>query len=142
MMPRILPLLMIALACPAAAESVVAVRTLPAHSVIAAEDMTLVDAEIDGALTDPGLAIGQELKTTVYAGRPLRPGDLGPPALVERNQVVSLVYRSGSLSILAEGRSLARGGEGETIRAINLTSRATVTGRITADGKILVGDRN
>lgn len=141
-MKALLAPLLIALAGPAGAEAVVAVRTLPAHTVIAAEDLTLVDAEIDGALTDPALAVGQELKSTIYAGRPLRPGDLGPPALVERNQVVSLVYRSGSLSILAEGRSLARGGEGETIRAINLTSRATVTGRITADGKILVGDPN
>jgi hypothetical protein len=71
-------------------------------------------------------------------------GRCGPAILARRagrtqpgRQRWSIV--SGSLAILAEGRSLARGGEGETIRAMNLTSRATVTGRIGPDGAILVG---
>lgn len=126
----------------AGAESVVAVRTLPAQTVIAAADVMLVDAQIDGALTEIGPAVGMELRTTVYAGRPLRPGDLGTPALVERNQIVSLVYRSGTLVILADGRALSRGAEGDVIRAMNLASKSTVSGRIGPDGRIFVGDLN
>ena len=126
----------------AAAESVVAVRTLPAQTVIEAADVTLVDAEIDGALTAITPALGQELKTTVYAGRPLRTEDLGAPALIERNQIVSLVYRSGGLVILADGRALARGAEGDVIRVMNLASKSTVSGRVGPDGRILVGDQN
>ncbi|MFZ1482670.1 MAG: flagellar basal body P-ring formation chaperone FlgA [Paracoccaceae bacterium] len=126
----------------AAAESVVAVRTLPAQTVIEAADVTLVDAEIDGALSAITPALGQELKTTVYAGRPLRPENLGAPALIERNQIVSLVYRSGGLVILADGRALARGAEGDVIRVMNLASKSTVSGRVGPDGHILVGDQN
>jgi flagella basal body P-ring formation protein FlgA len=126
---------------PRRADSLVAVRTLPAHTVIAAEDLTLVDAEIAGALTDPPWPSGKRPEVAIYAGRPVRPGDLGPPALVERNQVSAWSTVPGRC-ILAEGRSLARGGEGETIRVINLTSRTTVTGRIGPDGAVLVGDPN
>ena len=71
---------------------------------------------------------------------PLRPEDLGAPALVERNQIVSLVYRSGGLVILADGRALARGAEGDVIRVMNLASKTTVSGRVGPDGRILVGD--
>jgi flagella basal body P-ring formation protein FlgA len=75
---------------------------------------------------------------TIYAGRPVRPGDVGPPAIVERNQIVPLVFQSSILRIETEARALARAGEGERIRVLNLTSRAPVTGRVQPDGTILV----
>jgi flagellar basal body P-ring formation protein FlgA len=127
------------LASPALAENVVATRTIPAGSVIGPEDVTMVDAVLPGALTDVSLAMGQEARVAIYAGRPVRPSDLGPPTLVQRNQLVPLIYRSGSLAILTEGRALARGSAGEVIRIMNLGSRATVSGRIGADGAVYVG---
>lgn len=132
-------LLALTLAGPALAESVVATRTIPALSVIGPEDVTLVDAAHNGALGDPSLAVGQETKVAIYAGKPVRPGDLGPPTLVERNQVVALVFQSGGLAIATEGRALARGSQGEVIRVLNLNSRTTVSGRIGADGAVYVG---
>jgi flagellar basal body P-ring formation protein FlgA len=75
---------------------------------------------------------------TLYAGRPIPLSALGPPALVERNQVVTLVFQRGGLEIRAEGRALGRGGEGDTIRIMNLASRNTVTGWVTGDGLIHV----
>ncbi|MEZ5796985.1 MAG: flagellar basal body P-ring formation chaperone FlgA [Paracoccaceae bacterium] len=126
----------------AMAESVVAVRTIPAQSVLTEADLTLVDATIDGALTGISQAVGRELKTTVYAGRPISAANLTAPALVERNQTVGLVYQAGALIILAEGRALARGGEGDVIRAMNLVSKTTVSGRIAADGRLYVGVDN
>lgn len=128
--------------CLSMAESVVVVRTLPAHTRISVEDLAFVDAQIPGALTEVGPAIGQETRITIYAGRPLRAQDIQPPALVERNQIVSLIYLSGGLSIRAEGRALQRGAEGEWVRAMNLASKSTVSGRVAPDGQILVGDSN
>jgi flagellar basal body P-ring formation protein FlgA len=130
------------LASPALAENVVATRTIPAGSVIGPEDVTMVDAVLPGALTDVSLAMGQEARVAIYAGRPVRPSDLGPPTLVQRNQLVPLIYRSGGLAILTEGRALARGSVGEVIRIMNLGSRATVSGRIGADGAVYVGWEN
>lgn len=132
-------LLVILLAQPAFAESVVATRTIRAKSVITAQDLTTVSAALPGALTDPAEALGLEARVAIYAGKPVRAGDLGPPALVDRNQLVSLVFLSGGLAISAEGRSLGRGSEGDLVQVMNLASRNTVTGRVGPDGAVYVG---
>jgi flagella basal body P-ring formation protein FlgA len=123
----------------AQADSLVATRTLRAETILAPADMTLVAAMIPGALDDPALALGQEARVTLYAGRPIRAADIGPPAIVDRNQIVPLVYAGGGLSILTEGRALGRGGIGDVIRVMNLASRSTVSGRIGAGGEVRVG---
>ncbi|MGL6209761.1 MAG: flagellar basal body P-ring formation chaperone FlgA [Paracoccaceae bacterium] len=132
-------LLFCLLASPALAESLVATRPIRAQQAIAAEDVTLVDADIDGALRHPAQAIGLEARVVIYPGRPVRAADIGPPAIVERNQIVPLAYRAGALAILTEGRALSRGGAGDMIKVMNLTSRTTVTGLIGSDGTVIVG---
>ena len=126
-------------AAPAQAQSVIAARTLRAQTVISAQDVTLSEATIPGAYTALDEVIGLETRVALYAERPVRSGEVGPPALVERNQIVPLIYQTGSLLIQAEGRALDRAGIGETIRVMNLASRQTVSGRIRADGTIAVG---
>lgn len=126
-------------AAPAAAEVVVPLRTIPANSVIAPEDLGFSDDAIPGAVADPNEAVGLEARVALYAGRPIRPSDLRPPALVERNAVVPLVFRSGALTIVAEGRALDRASLGEAVRVINLSSRVTVTAVVGADGAAHVG---
>ena len=127
------------LTTPVLAESVVATRTLRPNTVIGPDDLTVVDAKLPGALTDPAQALGLETRVAIYAGRPVVPADLGTLTLVQRNQVVSLVYLAGGLAISTEGRALARGSEGETIRVLNLASRTTVSGRIGPNGAVYVG---
>jgi flagellar basal body P-ring formation protein FlgA len=132
-------LILLAAAQPALAESVVATRTLRPQTLIQPEDLTVVDADLPGALRDPALAHGLETRVAIYAGKPVRAGDLGAPTLVARNQIVALVYLSGSLAISAEGRALSSGSEGDEVRVMNLASRSTVSGRIGPDGAIYVG---
>ncbi len=86
---------------PAMADALIANRMIKAQSVISAEDVTLVSADIPGALTDVGAATGLETRIAIYPGRPIMMGDLGAPALVERNQPVLLTYRKGTLAIQA-----------------------------------------
>jgi flagellar basal body P-ring formation protein FlgA len=135
-------LLALLVAGPVAAESLVATRTIRAQAIIAADDLTLVAAEVPGALTDPAGVVGLEARVTIYAGRPVRLSDLGSAALIERNQVVPLIYLAGGLAISTEGRAMARGGEGDVIRVINLASRTTVSGRVGPDGAVYVGTEN
>ena len=123
----------------AMADSVVATRTIRAQSVVQADDVTLVAAAIPNALGNLTDAVGQEARVSIYAGRPILASDLGAPAVVDRNQIVPLAYQSGALAILTEGRALARGGVGDVIRVMNLASRSTVSGRISANGTVLVG---
>lgn len=134
---RYAALLPFLVAMPAQADTLVATRTLRAQTIVTAADLAVRDGPAAG-LSDPADAIGQETRVTIYAGRPLQPGDLGPPAVIERNQIVPLVYESAILRIETEARALARAGIGETIRVMNLGSRTPVTGHVQADGSVLV----
>lgn len=138
-MKTVFLLLALFAAAPASAQSVLAARTIRAQTVIGPEDVVLSEDTVNGAYTALDEVIGFESRVALYAGRPVRSGEVGPPALVERNQVVPLIYRAGGLVISAEGRALGRAGLGETIRVMNLASRQTVSGRIRADGTIVVG---
>ena len=133
---RMLPFL---LGLPAFADSVVATRTIRAQTEVTAEDLTLVAMEIPGALTDTAAAIGQEARVAIYAGRPIRQKDLGPGTVIDRNQIIPLFYAVGGLTIQTEGRALARGGVGDVIEIMNLSSRKKVLGQIGPDGVVRVG---
>jgi flagella basal body P-ring formation protein FlgA len=135
MMRFSLALLVCVAAAPLAeAGSLVAARTLRAQTILTEADLATAEEPIPGALTDPREAIGLETRVAIYPQQPIRAGDLAPPAVVERNQVIPLTYRSGSLSSLTEGRALDRGAAGESIRMMNLTSKATIYATLGADG--------
>ena len=82
------------------------------------------------------MSFGRSIRTG--PGRPVRAVDVGPPAIVDRNDLVVLVFNRQPLSISTEGRALGRGAVGERIRVMNLSSRTTVTGLIRPDGQIEV----
>ncbi|MFK7939521.1 MAG: flagellar basal body P-ring formation chaperone FlgA [Roseovarius sp.] len=123
---------------PVAADTVFAARTIRAQSILTAQDLILKNVNVPGAIADPSAIIGQEARVALYADRPIRLGDVGPPALVDRNQIVPLVFATDGLMITTEGRSMARAGVGEHIRVMNLSSRNTVMGLVMADGRVLV----
>jgi len=129
-----LALLLVLLGGTAFAEVLVPVRTIPAQSIIAAEDLTYKETSIDGGLRDPGDLIGLEARVALFPGRPIRLSDVGPPAIVERNEVVQLVFENAGLMITTDGRALERASPGEHIRVMNLASRTTVTAQIDAAG--------
>ncbi len=133
-------LLSLALMAPvgALAEIVVPTRTIRAKEIISPADLETKARDLPGAVTDPNALIGQEARAALYPGRPIRAADVGPPALVDRNDLVVLVFSSQPLSITTEGRALGRGAVGDRIRVMNLSSRTTVTGRIRSDGQIEV----
>lgn len=116
----------------------VAARPIRARTVIRREDIMRSEQPVPGALSDPEDIVGQEALGWLQGGHPIMPEDVGPPALVERNQVVTMRFRRGMLEITAEGRALERGPAGGRIRVMNLDSRATVTGVVTAPGVVEV----
>lgn len=122
------------LAGPAAAE-ILALRTLPAGSIVTAD---VLDPGEGTRPPEVAALLGLQTRGIIYAGRAITPGQLAPPRLVERNQLVVLAYESGALSIRTEGRALAAGAAGEVIRVMNLGSRSTVLATIRADGVLTV----
>lgn len=123
----------------ALADAYVANRVIRAGDVIMAEDLSAIQADIPQAVTAIDQIAGQEARVTLYPGRPIKADQLGAPAVVDRNQIVPLSYHAGNLAILTEGRALSRGGVGDVIRVLNLSSRATVQGQVMPDGSVRVG---
>lgn len=123
----------------AVADMLTPVRTIRANSLITAEDVKLVGTDLPNVLVDLVDVVGKEARRNLYAGRPIRSSDVGRPALVERNDVVPLIFISGGLAITTEGRALGRGGVGDALRVMNLSSRNTVVGLVNEAGAVRVG---
>ncbi len=130
--------LLVTLAFPATAEVLVAARTIPAQTLIGPDDLLLRNVNAPEGVDDPQLLIGMEARIALYAGRPVRPADVGFPAIVDRNQIITLIYQTAGLHIATEGRALGRAGPGEMIRVMNISSRNTVSARIGEDGAAYV----
>ena len=120
------------------AETVVATRTIRAQELILGSDLKVVPGEAEGMAQSISEVAGLEARRIIYAGRPIAFSQIGPPALIERNQIVTLGYRINSLVITTDGRALARAGYGDRIRVLNLESRATVSGTVDATGNVWV----
>ncbi|WP_299194041.1 flagellar basal body P-ring formation chaperone FlgA [uncultured Litoreibacter sp.] len=128
------------IALPAMSETVIANRTIRAKEIIMPSDVNMSPDDIPGMASGLPDVQGLEARRILYAGRPIALSDVGPPALVNRNQIVALAYNINGLTIQTEGRSLGRGGLGDRIRVINLDSRTTVSGKIDATGVVQVGE--
>ncbi len=126
------------LANQAVADTILAARTIRPGMVISARDLLVKPGKTPGMATSADQLIGSEARVSLYAGRPIALADTGPPALVERNQIVPIIYQSNGLRISAEGRSLSRASAGEIVRVMNLSSRMTVSGRVLPDGRVMV----
>ncbi len=121
-----------------AAQTVAPGHTIRSRAIITPADLVVLDAVVPGTFKQPGSVIGQEARVILYPGRPIRITDVGPPTVVERNQIVALIYSSGTLSISTDGRALARGGIGDRIRVMNLASKSTISGVIESPQTIRV----
>ncbi len=127
------------LAIPASAETVVAARTIRAQTILSASDLAMIEGNVPGAIATIDEAVGLEARVMLYTGRPISQADIGPAAIIDRNQIVSLVYNQGGLTISADGRAMSRASVGDVVRVMNLSSRTTVSGVVAPDGSIHVG---
>jgi flagella basal body P-ring formation protein FlgA len=124
---------------PAAADSVIALNTIPAGAVVAAEDLAVVPDDLPGAVARSEEAAGMTAAGMIYAGQAVRQADLVPPAAVARNGLVTLVYAQGPLRIETQGRALDAAAGGGLVRVMNLSSRSIVTGTVSGPGTVTIG---
>lgn len=137
-MRNLIVLVALALATPALADSVFAQKTLRPKEVIASESVLIKDVDIGNAAQSLEEVLGLELKRAVFEGQPILRSNLTPAALVERNEVVSATFSLNGLTIDTEARALERGSSGDIIRAMNLSSRASIRAEILPDGRLKV----
>jgi flagella basal body P-ring formation protein FlgA len=126
------------IAFPVFADTVVPARTIRPNQIIAEMDVVFAAGDLATGYARLSDVIGQEARVALYAGRPILMGDIGPPAIISRNQIVGLRYSANGINISTEGRALERGAVGDRIRVMNLGSRATIFGQILGNGTIQI----
>lgn len=89
-------------------------------------------------LTHTDYITGQAARRSLRAGLALSPDDLTAPLMVERQQLVTLIYRHGSLALSVRARAMDDGSEGQSIDVINLQSDRVVRGVVAGHGLIHV----
>jgi len=117
-------------------------RTIARGDTITAADVDWVrlpESQVRGEiiLAQDSL-IGMAAKRALSPDRPVRSYDVEPPVVVERGELVSLVYEVGPLTLSAQARALENGGEGQFIRFVNLQSNRTVEARVEGPGRASV----
>jgi len=138
-MSRSIPVLALCLmGSQALADIVVPTRAIRPNELLVPQDFEVKSGDLAGVVNTLDFLEGLEARVALYPGRPIRIQDVGPPALVDRNEIVILVFEYGGLEIRADGRALSRGAIGDRVRVMNTSSRATLFGTVAEDGSVHV----
>lgn len=91
-----------------------------------------------GVLTRREDIVGRQLRTIGRPGVPLRTTDVQREVVVAKGSLVTIVLRTGSLQLTAQGKALEDGGLGEAIKVTNLQSKLTVEGKVEGPSTVSV----
>ncbi len=90
-------------------------------------------------VTDAGDLVGKAPRRHLGAGKLIRAGDVRDPVLIEKGDLITMIYRTPSMTLSARARALEDGNLGKAIRVINLQSKKTVEAK-TVDSDTVVVD--
>lgn len=122
--------------------AIVATRRLAAGEIPRPGDLRPIRLRAErfrpGLAERPEQVIGQQLHRAVAADAPIPLADLGPPALVEKNALVTMLLEAPGLSLSAQGRALEAGPRGGLVPVMNLASRAVIEAEVIGPGRVRI----
>ena len=113
-------------------------RPIRAGHLIGTADVVASFVGVESAGLKIDKVIGKAARRSLFPGQPITAADVGNVQVVKRNDIVELVYERGRLELRAEGRALAPGAIGDSIRVMNLESRIVVNGVVGSQSKVNV----
>lgn len=110
---------------------------------------TITDAEIAwnkvprerlpaNAITDVATLIGQTARRSLPAQQALRGSDIRLALVVAKGDAVTILLQTPLLTASAQGRALADGSAGETIRVMNIASSRVIDARVAGPNLVTV----
>lgn len=90
------------------------------------------------AITEIERLSGMSARRQLRAGTPLTADQLMEPILVQRGEMVTIVYSMPGLTLTTRGRALAAGARGEFLTIHNLQSKRTIEAEVTGPGVVTV----
>jgi flagellar basal body P-ring formation protein FlgA len=121
---------------------IVATRRIAAGELVQPGDLRVARWRTErvrpGLATDPALVEGQRLRRAITAEAAFATADLAQPAVIERNQAVTILLEAPGLSMTAQGRALEAAPRGAIVPVMNLASRQVVEAIAVAPGRVRV----
>jgi flagella basal body P-ring formation protein FlgA len=74
-------------------------------------------------IKDSADLIGKTAIRTISPSRPIRTSEISFPALVKKNAIVQMRYKTGNIEITTTGQALSDGAKGDVIEVKNTTSK-------------------
>lgn len=105
------------------------------HFIRARVPLHTIDAS---TASDMAELVGKMTRRALRIGAVVRANDVIEPIAVERNDEVTIIYRSGSILLRATGRALRSATRGEVISVENLQSERTISARVIEPGVVEV----
>jgi len=109
------------------------------ESDIMIERLPRVDVQTD-ALSKAEFVINQAARRALRAGQTLRAADLMKPQIISRDDGVTIIFKTSTITLTLRGKALGNGAEGEPISVLNPQSKRIVQGTVTAPGVVTVTD--
>lgn len=121
---------------------VVATRTMSRRHVISDDDVELRRINLSdaprGVVSEPERVVGMRTRGSISAGEPVDLGWVERSPLVKRGDIVTMIVNAPGLKVSTKGRAEQTGYKGGSIRLTNLATQRIVSGRVTADGSVVV----
>ncbi len=117
-------------------------RAVARGQVLDAADLTLEERDLAGgassAVTDVAAAAGQRTVRPLPAGAALRQSDLQVVPLVHRSATVTILASGGRVTVRSSGQALEDGVFGQVIRVRPDHSREPISARVCGEGRVEV----
>ncbi len=116
--------------------------TLRNGDIIGALDIDYIELPAfklsNGTLLKEEDIVNMTPRRVTAAGKPLISNDLEQPKMVERGDVITLVFADGPMQLTVKGKSLQAGAMGDTIRVSNTDSNKNLQGTVTAHREVTI----
>jgi flagellar basal body P-ring formation protein FlgA len=87
-------------------------------------------------IIDASRLIGRSPIRTVSPNRPIRESEISAPAIIKKNALVQMRYKTKNMEITTAGQALADGAKGDVIEVRNTTSKK-ITQAVVSDNNIV-----
>jgi len=105
-------------------------RSVRPGDVILEADLEVRDFSLSrtrsDTIADAAALVGKSPVRSISAGRPIREQEIAQPALIRKNDIIQVEYRSPGISITTTAQALENGSQGSTISVRNLSSKKLV----------------
>ncbi|WP_299970898.1 flagellar basal body P-ring formation chaperone FlgA [Devosia sp. 66-22] len=115
-------------------------KTLPTGTILSQGDFELADVPLAtadaGGYADISQLVGKQLVRQARGGIMLKATDVTEPKVVTRNTLVTVVLRSGPMTLTVKGTALTTAAVGEPVDVLNSVTRKILHGVARSDGAV------